>query len=409
MASRLTRRERDFIKGTFAADTHDFASAQEAFHDCAIYYETDALCIFFEALPLRMMGRSREALDALNRALEVAPNFNGVYQSEAYDYILLGEMQDAAVAVGRLRQSGHTEQAAVLSGDLAFLRHDYATARTAFTSVESVRVNQDWALGYGLLARLAAEQGRYGEAMRCLDQGIDEARSHQDQESTAARLIDRAYIESRQGKLGPSLQDVDAALNIDSSPAAIIQVSAVLGYLATTAPGSDTLLAARLSTLKSKIPTAGSGVIFDLARYRVQGEWLLSTGKPEAALDQFEKADNLDATITDREYLGRALAVLANREKNSRTAQALRIKALTAYERIALHPESVWYYPQRSVPGLFADEMEDALRLSQFLPSRPDIEQMNQQYSMLCSPSGRSLIVDRGSKLSNHLNPSKEE
>ena len=395
LASRLTRRERDFIKGTFAVDTQDWESAESAFRDCAIYYETDALCIFFRANPLRMMGRSREALDSLKRSLAIAPNFTGAYQSEVYDYILLGGIQDATRAVEKLRQAGGTAQAALLTGDLAFLRNDFAAAQTAFESADAVQVNQDWSMGYALLARLAAERGQYSQAIQYLREGFDTAKSHQDQEGMAARLLDRAYIESRQGKMRECIEDSRAALEIDSSPARVIQVSAALGYLAATMPSSAAMLADELRGLESRIPAAATGVVFDLARYRVHGEWLLAIGQPDAALAEFERADKIDAAITDREYVARALAAFAVKQQNPIAAEALRAKALSAYERIALHPEAVWFCPQWSAPGLFADEIKDALQIADALPPRPEIAELNQRYLMLRLPSDQRASAGR--------------
>lgn len=40
---RLSRRERDRIRGIYALDTGDYQTAEQVFHDFSVYYENDYL------------------------------------------------------------------------------------------------------------------------------------------------------------------------------------------------------------------------------------------------------------------------------------------------------------------------------------------------------------------------------
>jgi eukaryotic-like serine/threonine-protein kinase len=58
---RLTRRERDRIRGIYASDTWDYVKAEQIFRDYATYYPHDYLGWFYRGTPLMMMGRVEEA------------------------------------------------------------------------------------------------------------------------------------------------------------------------------------------------------------------------------------------------------------------------------------------------------------------------------------------------------------
>ena len=138
-----------------------------------------------------------------------------------------------------------------------------------------------------------------------------------------------------------------------------------------TCPPSDRRRVQRLlQDMERVLPDDSLGLVYRLARSRLQGELALMRGDTKTALTAFRKADALDAPLSAREYLARALLAAASRE--SKMSAALKQEALRIYARTALRPASVWrqawYYP----PGFVSDQMASYLALAKSLGQDDD-------------------------------------
>ncbi len=60
---RLSRRELDRVRGIYASDTRDYATAETQFRDLASYYPKDWMAWFYRGMPLMRLGRLDEAIE----------------------------------------------------------------------------------------------------------------------------------------------------------------------------------------------------------------------------------------------------------------------------------------------------------------------------------------------------------
>jgi serine/threonine protein kinase/tetratricopeptide (TPR) repeat protein len=365
LSSRLTRRERDLIKGTYAVDTLDFASAEEAFRDCAAYYESDNLCLYSQAYPLQMLGRMEDAIALIERLTKSGGLPHGAPSMLAYDYMLLGDLPSAKKQLQALLQRGQMDEAGYIGGHIAFLEGKLTEAERDFlTMQEKASDEYTKSESYTLLANLAAEQGHAAQALEIFTAGIQSDRAHGLRHGEAFKHLGLAYLYSRAGRVAPCLQEVDAALELDAGPDAVVRAAATVGFL-TRGPDARTraLLVRELRAMQVKLPLNTNAVIYELARHAVAAEIALAEGKPEAAVAEYKAADVIDSPITSREGLARAYSAAAAVEKPGEARDRMLSKAAEAYERVALRPAFVWYSAQRQPPGFYADEVQDFLSL----------------------------------------------
>jgi hypothetical protein len=106
------------------------------------------------------------------------------------------------------------------------------------------------------------------------------------------------------GDLGGCLKDLDQALASDNSPDTLLATSQILGRVmpfAARAPGRE--IRKMLESLGGRLPKEDFGMISKIARLRLRGEVLLARGDGRAALEEFAKADKLEApTIVAHNY-----------------------------------------------------------------------------------------------------------
>jgi serine/threonine protein kinase len=365
LAHKLTRKERDFIKGAYAVDTWDFAAADLAFRDYAAYYENDYAGVFFRAYPLRMLGRLKEAVDVLKRAQELAPSNSGTYVGLGYDYMLEGDLEDAHHCAADLRRLGFPDEASLLNGHLDFLNHNYQQSVQDFEAMKTSQTSAHRSLSYSLVARVEAEQDHIQEALETLRSGIEYDHSIVRHPDEAAKYADMAYLECRRGDVATCIEDTDRAANLDRRPETILRSSSTLGNaLVQSRNLAAADLHAALMRLKQNLGSVDYGPVYDLARLRVNGELKLVEGDPASALREFRKADIIDSPITDRQYLARGLMAVAAAEPNPVARKKLQLEALAAYGRSVDNPSIIWYYSPHYPPGFLADQIQDSLKLA---------------------------------------------
>jgi tetratricopeptide (TPR) repeat protein len=364
---RLSVRERDRIKGIYALDTGDFETAEKAFRHSTSTYEHDYLSWFYRGYPLAMLGRDPEAITALEQAHAIAPGKNSPLLALAEESLAVGEVETARQWEQKLRAVGSTEWADDASGLIDFATGDLAGAQRSFQSMASSPQPMVHADALRLQADLAAEQGQYDYAIEIL------TRSLADPSELGLKLLDRAYLEGKVGNLKHAVADVHAAIENDDSPDAIATASEVLGrLLASAKKASAPELAAQIELLGRRLPDPDVGTISQIARLRARGELLLAQGKCEAALKQFHDAGQLEAPARGRDYLGRAFEAKAREESDRAAARQDLENALDAYGRIATRESEVWRIPTLSLPGSYADALQDWLRVAGALGMKKD-------------------------------------
>jgi len=384
---RLTRKERDFIKGSYANDTRDYVAGEAAFRDESIYYENDYNAMFFRALPLRMLGRYRESIEVLQRAHRLSPSSGGPHIGLAYNFMLLGDGGSTREEIRELKTLGRIDEVFLLEGHLAFLEGRYEDAAKSFDGLRNASTFAHQASHTSLLARLAAERGDIPKAIKLLTMGLEEDRIRGDKSQESAHRLDRATLECESHDLLQCVKDTDLAVDLDPRPEHLIEASALLGRgAARNRRASRSELSITLKSIQKKLSSLDQGILFDTARLRIQGEVFLMEGKVDAALKSFRGADTLESPITGREYLGRALNQAASVTLDETKRKALLEEAASAYSRTALHPEVVWYYALDYSPGYLGESMRDYLDIADRLsPQRPEMETIHKSLAVLRS------------------------
>ena len=128
-----------------------------------------------------------------------------------------------------------------------------------------------------------------------------------------------------------------------------------------------------LTTMERSLPDDSLGLVYALARARTHGELALIRGDTKSALIAFRKADSLDAPLSAREYLARALLAAAAKTQNRDQSLALKNEALHFYGRPSLRPMMVWREAWDYPPGFVGDQMASYLNLAKSL-GRNDAE-----------------------------------
>ncbi|WP_263382583.1 serine/threonine-protein kinase [Granulicella arctica] len=385
MARRLSRRERDRIKGMYALDSGDLQAADVAFRDYIAYYENDPLGWAYRVYPLEMLGRTDEALAALHRDLELRPEWKFALTETVKVLLLAQRYDEAQQALDHVRHAGFVDDAAELDGSLQFLLGHYDKAESSFVLLSHAKDQELRWRSFRLRARLAAERGDASTALRLLQEGASTA----GRDSQISRLLDRAAIHVRVADNAALLLDVKQALSLQPSQQNVIAISSLLGEAFTKASaGSQSLLRQQLNTLPNALPKQDAGVISELARLRVDGEIRLAGGDWKEALDSFRRAANLDAPAGSRGYLGRVLAIAASHQGDVAATRQMNLEAMQAYAAVALRPGFIWQDPIVHAPGFYADQLEQFLRLaSQTESLSPELRSPAQSLRRLRSES----------------------
>lgn len=362
---RLTRRERDFIKGTFASDTRDFNSAETAFRDYSAYYENDFIGWFYQGLPLDMLDRPKDAIAVLLRAEKLSPNTKRAAGGLAYSYMLTGDFPSARRWIADLDRAGRSDIALYLRGVDQFLENNLVAAEQSFKELSNVASDDYRSLGYSSLARVQAEQRRYDAALQSLSLGIAFNDDHGNNLDAGSQWLDKAYINCKLGLYKLCLQEVRKGLELNQSPDAILWASSTLGSAIPNVPHSmASSYLVELHRMQAILPSGNLGLVYSLARERVHGEIMLARGDSRSGLAAFREADSIDSPLDAREYLARGLLAVAKIDGNSNTAYALKSEALQAYAKGAARPAAVWRNAWNYPPGFVADQREEYAKLA---------------------------------------------
>jgi predicted negative regulator of RcsB-dependent stress response len=365
--SRLTRHERDRIRGIYALDTADYQTAESLFHDFTVYYDKDYLGWFYRAAALMMLDRTQEAAANLQRAISLRPSGSSApYTLAFFEYIL---HDDAAARHwgGYLRQNGHPDEANLLDAEDSFLNNRYDEAESRLRLLQSAHEGLLRSISYSYLGHLAADRGNFQHAIDLLTEGIEADQSTGSGAEEAMKHIDRAFIECQVQQFQRCIDDEESAISLNPSLTTYRLTSMLFGEAVPTAPAPIASKMRRLLLANERqMPKEDLGPISEVTQAQVRGEIMLCEGRSKAALSQFRKAAVLDAPSDPKEYLARALVRVAEGEHDSRLRASLLEEAARYYQKIALEPAYIWYSTSRNLypPGYWADGMGVWLRIA---------------------------------------------
>jgi serine/threonine protein kinase/tetratricopeptide (TPR) repeat protein len=366
---RLSRRERDRIRAMYAVDTWDFAAAVDALRDYQTFYPVDPIGWLYPAYPLRMLDRVDEAIADMKKAVEIEPRNPRPVLNVADLYVSKNDLVTAKDWFARSRALGGSEDLEAIGASILFLEGQYDAAEKtliARTGSENPRARSR---GYEGLASIEAERGRFTEAIRTLNEGMQEDRAQGNPAAQSSKFDGRAFIEAKLGQLDDSYHDMQEAIRLDPSADSLMAVESVLGPVIATIPRPQSKRFRDLAAfLQGYAPKNDNGPIFQIAGLRVRAEALLARGDISAAVREFRHLSVVDAPSTAREYLGRALKTAASYEKEPSKRRQLIVQATEAYAKVALRPSAVWADPLAYPPGFLADELDAYIQLCQNYP-----------------------------------------
>jgi eukaryotic-like serine/threonine-protein kinase len=364
---RLSRRERDRIRGIYALDTGDFQTAEQVFHDFSVYYENDYLGWFYRAAALMMLDRTPEAATNLERAISLQPSGSSApYTLAFFEYMLHNDAAARHWAM-YLRQNSHPDEANLLEAEDSFINNRFDEAESKLRLLQSAHEELLRSVSYSYLSHLAADRGNFQRAIDFLTDGIAADQSTGSTAERAVKQMDRAFIECNLQQFQRCIDDEQSAIALNPSFTTYRAASTLLGESIPTAPAPILgKMRGLLTANERQMSKEDIGPVSEITRAEMRGEILLSEGHSAAALSQFRKAAVLDAPADPKEYLAHALVLVAEGERDPRLRASLLNEAAPYYRRIALQPAYIWYSTSRYLypPGYWADGMATWLRIA---------------------------------------------
>lgn len=361
---RLTRRELDRVRGIYANDTHDYATAEAQFRDMASFYPNDWLAWFYQGTPLMRLGRMPEAMEVLRKAHNLAPQRASATATLAEFSLQVGDAAGAAAWTQKIRDAGFLSLAAWHDGEAALLRGDFAAAQSAFNAVKASQQSPPGPLGgYQSLAHLAAEQGLYADAIALVNEALPKAEAQGETGKRTSMLMDRAWLHCEQRQFNDCEADMAVSLHLDHTSHRLRVAAVLVLHFAPSAPASD---AQRLSTVlrenSTDIAAKEIGPVFDMARLETEAAQHLALHHCDPALQALRGAAAVDAAVESRQYLAEGLEQCALWEPSVEKARALRQEAADAYAAVAFSPAVSWNLYRLYPPAPYAQNLGGWLR-----------------------------------------------
>lgn len=386
---RLTRRELDHVRGIYASDTGDDATAEAQFHDLEVFYPNDWLAWFYRGTPLRNLGRIPEAMECLKRAHALAPKAIGPIGTLAMFAMQEGDLSAAEQWIKELRTVGAKSEAIWMEGDVALLQGDLHTAEKNYRTYTDGPPSARTVRGDQLLSRLAAEQGHMEQSINLLNAGMTLAEARGDRGSRTQMQMDRAWLECNRGEMRACLNDAGESLKADPTPHGIrLMTLLVLHSLPQATASQRSTMADLLEAYTRSNRNDEIGPVFDMARLGAQGTVQLLKGRCTVALKAFRAEAAADAPMATQEYLALALEECIRQEHVPSAKAALMREAAQAYAAGAFRPALIWQSARFHSPATMHDQLagwlrntderssrfQDArLRLQQFRPDESPI------------------------------------
>ncbi|MBZ5625885.1 MAG: protein kinase, partial [Acidobacteriia bacterium] len=353
---RVTRREDLRIRGLYAIQTEDYATAENLMHTFTLQYPTDPLAHHYLALAMRYLGRLEEARAELLESRKLQPT-EFTLNNLVVVALLLGNPSEAASYIKGLQPAA----AGNYEGRMRFLTRDYSGAETAFVATASTPKDARWrSLALGALAALFAELGRYHNATQALEEGIAIDSTAGNQPEQARKRLALGHLRLASGQRDAARAQALEAVRLDSDTLCLLRAGSLLARAG---------LPADARQLRMSMNAPDEGRRFETARAILDAEIALAEGRTADAVAGFEESDRLTAPIRPREFLGRAWERAGRREE-----------ALAVWSRIAGNPGLVWSTPPDLYdPGLWSESLlrvaELGLQLGSRVESRAALDQ----------------------------------
>jgi eukaryotic-like serine/threonine-protein kinase len=359
LENRLTRRERDRIRGMFALDTGDEQSAESAFRDYAAYYEHDYAGWFYRAYPLLMLGRTDEAIETLKKAYELDTKRLSAPAHLARFYLVKNDHASAWKWQQWLATNGFKEDADFAAGQIDLDEQKYSDAESSFKAMLQSPDPSYQSLAWSLLARYFTERGEYDRAVDALNHGIDLDTAHGFIAEQSSKLIDRATVRCKLSDPSHAFADIRRAVDEDSGLQTIQSAASAFGRCKGAARGSlDSQVVPELTHLEQLLPRGqANSILATVSRTIVRGELLLARGDWRSAIKEFSHADALEAPGESREYLARAYLIASEKEPDLGDRLVFRERAFEAFGEMVRKEPMVWYLMLVLPPGIYGDAL----------------------------------------------------
>ena len=327
---RLSNRERVSIESRYAIEIGDYATAEPVLREWVRGFPNDRQALQYLAVCLYSTGRYEEGTEVARSAQQrFGPSSFGTSLLIRGLGALnrLAEMDAQTKVLENI--SAHT-LALRFRGMAAAMRGDYPGAETLFRELESVAQGDEASRARGLLAHLLADQGRFEDAARLLDDAIEKDRAAGRIASAARKSVAAAYLAGESGNRTLARAIAQDAVGQDPSPYVIVPAVSVLarnGYIH------------EAERIMNRF-TPERGPLFDGSRMRMNGEILLARGRFQEAVDLLENAVRTMGTQVPQEFLARAFDLAGQHDRASMW-----------YQRIADDRWYVWGAPESVWPG----------------------------------------------------------
>jgi tetratricopeptide (TPR) repeat protein len=293
---RLTERERYRVRGGYYIATSNWQKCVEEYSELVKQYPADNTGNINLAACYQQLRNLPKAVEAGRRAVEIAPK--GAFQRLNLSFYL---------SYGGDFQSGEQEARAALElnplsepGVLALAESQLAQGQLSQAAESYHKLEKVSALGASManisLADLDLFQGRFGEAVRLLEQGAAADLASKSPENAADEFAALAHAQLLRGQKAAALAAADKAL-ANSKSIKIRFLAAQIFAEEGQAPKAQKLATSLGSELAAE-PQAYAKII--------EGELSLKRGDARQAIKEFTDANQLLDTWIGRLELGRA-------------------------------------------------------------------------------------------------------
>jgi tetratricopeptide (TPR) repeat protein len=199
----LTDRESLRIRGLFVLDTGQTEEAERVFTRYALDYPDEGLPLFYKAAAVEAQGRIEQAVDLSREALAKDPHSYTFAVSYGYRLMRVGRLDEAeqeCQAATRLYPLDGTDQ---LRSALAFKRLDLASCWSSMERMRTTGSVPYQSKAWAMEACLRAEQGRWQDARRLLEEGLAFDRGSGlavHQQFTKKRLLIQAMLRQQRSR-----------------------------------------------------------------------------------------------------------------------------------------------------------------------------------------------------------------
>jgi tetratricopeptide (TPR) repeat protein len=333
---RLTKREELRIRAVYAHDTHDYVGAYDYFRSFALTYPDDYVALTGYAFSMLNFGLEEEAIKLFVEAEALRPEAYQPLANSARAHLVLGRFDVVPDYIDRIRSMGLEGCADWVEGHMYFAAGELDRAIEAYRRAGHTS-NPLWRhLGISYVASVLAELGRFREAVSVLERGVTSDLQMNRVNDAADKLLSLAYIQFQQGDLKSCKDTCLEALKLDRGSIRLLRAGTMLGQ-------SGHILHAE--EIYNSLPVRDDVPMFTIIRHRVLGEILMSQGNLYDALQELEKAYELEAPAHQNEYLARAFVQSGEMEEARKHYQ----------EMSASFARLLWHNEFFSYPGLWAN------------------------------------------------------